>query len=208
MGPLQLATTQRMLIWEKQISTTWPSLSADSFKDITKLDRLVYHYTDQGRTLDCRSTRFKPRNTRTTFLVQDDPVFKVPNFNTAWWPKIGKSSCRIDGDKKNSLTCCSAIQKETTQQVQYIETFTGRFYYFTGTNSFYLDCSSNIRPNEKQQALSCKRDIYASRFIRLQQKNNVKGKSSFMPQPLHGFPSTVWIGSSYTELTNNLACAV
>lgn len=188
MGPLQLATTQRMLIWEKQISTTWPSLSADSFKDITKLDQLFYHHTDQGRTLDCRSTSFKPRKTRTTFLVQDDPVFKVPNFNTAWWPKIGKSSCRINGDKKNSLTCCSAIQKETTQQVQFIETFTGRFYYFTGTNSFYLDCSSNIRPNEKQQALSCKEISMLADLLDYNKRTTWRGRAVSCPNHFMVFP--------------------
>lgn len=188
MGPLQLATTQRMLIWEKQISTTWPSLSADSFKDITKLDQLFYHHTDQGRTLDCRSTSFKPRKTRTTFLVQDDPVFKVPNFNTAWWPKIGKSSCRIDGDKKDSLTCCFAIQKETTQQVQYMETFTGRFYYFTGTNSFYLDCSSNIRPNEKQQALSCKEISMLADLLDYNKRTTWRGRAVSCPIHFMVFP--------------------
>lgn len=116
-----------------------------------KAGPVILHYTDQGRTLDCRSTSFQPRKTRTAFLM-----IQCSKFQTLTSTDDPKLENRPAVSTETRKMASHAIQKETTQQVQYIETFTGRFYYFTGTNSFYLDCSSDIRPNEKQQALSCK----------------------------------------------------
>ncbi|KAJ6905105.1 hypothetical protein NC652_022987 [Populus alba x Populus x berolinensis] len=65
-----------------------------------KAGPVILHYTDQGRTLDCRSTSFQPRKTRTAFLM-----IQCSKFQTLTSTDDPKLENRPAGDKKDGLTC-------------------------------------------------------------------------------------------------------